>query len=227
MCRRARLAPARAGVASGASDEHGLSARAAGLHGLAAEHLGRPELRVLDVRWRPDGTGRLVHAAGHIPTAVVHRLVGRPRRSRGRTRLVPAGRRRTSSPRRSGARASATAPPSWSTTTPSACMRHACWWSLRAYGFDSCRVLDGGFPHGSAQDRPLSYAGADLTPAHFTPRAESRTAPHDGGRPRASSGSPDVMFLDARGPGRVPGLRGQRAAARATSRARSTSRWRR
>src|SRR5665647_1791351 len=34
-----------------------------------AENLGRPELRILDVRWRPDGTGRLAFAAGHVPNA--------------------------------------------------------------------------------------------------------------------------------------------------------------
>jgi thiosulfate/3-mercaptopyruvate sulfurtransferase len=51
------------------------------MHGLArpeilattewlAEQLGRPGLRVLDLRWRPDGTAAAVHAVGHIPGAV-------------------------------------------------------------------------------------------------------------------------------------------------------------
>ena len=35
-----------------------------------ADQLGRPEVRILDVRWRPDGSGRATHAAGHIPGAV-------------------------------------------------------------------------------------------------------------------------------------------------------------
>src|SRR5437868_3363167 len=34
-----------------------------------AENLGRAELRVVDVRWRPDGTGRQTFGAGHIPGA--------------------------------------------------------------------------------------------------------------------------------------------------------------
>src|SRR6266511_1828809 len=34
------------------------------------DNLGRPELRVLDGRWRPDGTGRATHMTGHIPGAV-------------------------------------------------------------------------------------------------------------------------------------------------------------
>src|ERR671922_924033 len=35
-----------------------------------AEHLGRQGVRILDARWRPDGTGAEVHRAGHIPGAV-------------------------------------------------------------------------------------------------------------------------------------------------------------
>src|SRR3970282_886353 len=35
-----------------------------------AEHLSRPGIRVVDCRYRVDGTGRQVHAAGHIPGAV-------------------------------------------------------------------------------------------------------------------------------------------------------------
>src|SRR5512136_34667 len=34
-----------------------------------ADHLDRPEIRVVDVRWRPDGTGRAAYQAGHIPGA--------------------------------------------------------------------------------------------------------------------------------------------------------------
>ena len=35
-----------------------------------ADNLNRPEVRVVDVRWRPDGTGRTAHATGHVPGAV-------------------------------------------------------------------------------------------------------------------------------------------------------------
>src|SRR5258705_12980744 len=35
-----------------------------------AEHLGRVGVRVLDLRWRPDGSARSVYATGHIPGAV-------------------------------------------------------------------------------------------------------------------------------------------------------------
>ena len=36
-----------------------------------AENLGRPEIRVLDLRWRPDGSAPAVHASGHIPGAAL------------------------------------------------------------------------------------------------------------------------------------------------------------
>src|SRR4051812_42230027 len=36
-----------------------------------AENLGRSAIRILDLRWRPDGSGPAVHAAGHIPGAVL------------------------------------------------------------------------------------------------------------------------------------------------------------
>ena len=32
-----------------------------------AEELGRSDVRVVDVRWRPDGTGNAVFDAGHLP----------------------------------------------------------------------------------------------------------------------------------------------------------------
>src|ERR1035437_2140193 len=35
-----------------------------------AENLGRPGFGVLDVRWRPDGSGRRLYASGHIPGAM-------------------------------------------------------------------------------------------------------------------------------------------------------------
>ena len=35
-----------------------------------AGELGRRDVRIVDCRWRPDGSGAQVHAAGHIPGAV-------------------------------------------------------------------------------------------------------------------------------------------------------------
>ena len=35
-----------------------------------AENIGRPDLRVIDVRWRPDGSAATLYGTGHIPGAV-------------------------------------------------------------------------------------------------------------------------------------------------------------
>src|SRR3954467_8897434 len=43
-----------------------------------AENLGRSAIRILDLRWRPDGSGPAVHAAGHIPGAVLAHWRGGP-----------------------------------------------------------------------------------------------------------------------------------------------------
>ena len=36
-----------------------------------AENISRPEIRILDVRWRPDGSGPTTYGAGHIPSALL------------------------------------------------------------------------------------------------------------------------------------------------------------
>ena len=102
-----------AAMASQSADP--LSRRSRPLSGLArpellastewlADQLGRPELRILDVRWRPDGSGRAAHAAGSHPRRGpsrladgAHRPIGHgrraaPRRTRaGRERPRPRG----------------------------------------------------------------------------------------------------------------------------------------
>jgi len=81
------------------------------------------------------------------------------------------------------------------------------WWSLRAYGFDSCRILDGGFPAWEAESRPVSNASAAPAPASFLPRAQLRlrlTTPDV----RALLGSPEVLLLDARAPAEYHGHEG-------------------
>src|SRR5262245_38315103 len=35
-----------------------------------ADNLDRPDVRILDVRWRPDGTARSQFGVGHVPGAV-------------------------------------------------------------------------------------------------------------------------------------------------------------
>src|SRR4051812_5750686 len=44
------------------------------------------------------------------------------------------------------------------------------WWMLRPFGFDNAAVLNGGWPKGGSEDRPVSTDPAKIPPATFVPR---------------------------------------------------------
>ena len=114
-----------------------------------AENIGRPDLRVLDVRWRPDGSAATLYARRPHP--------GRASTSTGGPIVVDAAETRRRAPARrarpDGARR-CRAPAIGDGTTVVVYDDTQClfasrvWWSLRAYGFESARILDGGFPPG-------------------------------------------------------------------------------
>jgi thiosulfate/3-mercaptopyruvate sulfurtransferase len=81
------------------------------------------------------------------------------------------------------------------------------WWSLRVYGLESVRVLDGGFPAWQDEARTVSNASAPPPPAHFTPRAQPRMRLSTADV-RALLSSPEVMLLDARAPAEYRGHEG-------------------
>ena len=88
------------------------------------------------------------------------------------------------------------------------------WWSLRAYGLESVRVLDGGFVAWEQEGRPIARTGVDaaavlaarpITP--FTPRGPNRMQLSTADV-RGLLGSPDVQLLDARAPAEYRGFEG-------------------
>ncbi|TMG24642.1 MAG: sulfurtransferase [Chloroflexi bacterium] len=171
-----------------------------------ADNLGRPEVRVVDVRWRPDGSGRQVHSTGHVPGAAyldwANDLVDTDDEA-GLFLLAP--------PDKLG-RALANVGVGDGTTVvlyddTMALFAGRAWWSLRAYGFDSTRVLDGGYLAWLAEDRPVSSAQPSLQHATFTPRAQLRLRLTTSDI-RGLLGSPDLMLLDARAPAEYRGLEG-------------------
>jgi thiosulfate/3-mercaptopyruvate sulfurtransferase len=81
------------------------------------------------------------------------------------------------------------------------------WWTLRAYGFESCRVLDGGFDAWTSEDRLVSSAASDPPRATFTPRAQLRVRLTTADV-RSLLGNADVQFLDARAPAEYLGFEG-------------------
>jgi thiosulfate/3-mercaptopyruvate sulfurtransferase len=171
-----------------------------------AEQFGRPEIRILDVRWRPDGSSRSVFAAGHIPGAV-HLdwradLINPPETGDA---LLLAGPDQVAKALGEAGVSDGTSVVIYDDAMSLIAART--WWSLRVYGFESARILDGGIPAWVGEARPLSNANTSPPAGRFTPRAQPRmrlTTPDV----RALLGSPDVSLIDARAPAEYRGFEG-------------------
>lgn len=138
-----------------------------------AENLGASGLRILDCRWRVDGSARRLYAAGHVPGAIhldwASELVdpddGRPFQLAGPEPFATAM-------SRAGVGDGMTVVVYDDTA---ALYAARVWWSLRAYGFDAVRILDGGWPGWVASGRPVSTGVPRLRNATvFTPRLDPR-----------------------------------------------------
>ena len=171
-----------------------------------ADELGRADVRILDVRWRPDGSSRDVWAAGHVPGAV-HvdwRTDLTASSDNGDTLLLAGPEQVARTLSVAGVGDGATVVVYDDTVSLFAART---WWSLRVYGLESVRILDGGYPAWTEEARPTSNAVAPPPPAHFTPRAQSRMRLTTSDV-RALLSSPEVTLLDARAPAEYRGHEG-------------------
>ena len=162
-----------------------------------ADELSRPNTRIVDCRWRPDGTGHAVFNSGHIPGAT---------HVDWRTELNEAPSDdfhalRLASPEsmlafmgRAGVGAASTLVLYDDTLGLYAARA---WWSLRVYGFESARILDGGIPAWVAEQRPLSTGVLPHPEAAFTPRMNPRLRLTTTDV-RSLLGSPDAQIVDGR-----------------------------
>ncbi len=163
-----------------------------------AAEMNRGEVRVLDVRWRPDGTGRQVFENGHIPGAV-HidwraELTEPAGEDEGPSLRVAGPEQVASTMSRAGVGDGKTV-----VLYDDSIGLYASrvWWTLRVYGFESARILDGGFPAWVEEKKPVSTADLPHAEASFTPRLNPRlrlTTPDV----RGLLGSPEAQILDAR-----------------------------
>ncbi len=171
-----------------------------------AANLDRPEVRILDVRWRPDGTGLAAHAAGHVPGAfhVDWSSDLADPDDDGRPYLLAGPEQVAAAMTRVGV-GDGTTVVLYDDTASLIASR--VWWSLRVYGHESVRILDGGYGAWANEDRPIS--NAQPVPRHvvFTPRAAARLRLTTADV-RGLIGSPDVMLLDGRAPAEFRGQEG-------------------
>jgi thiosulfate/3-mercaptopyruvate sulfurtransferase len=173
-----------------------------------ADQLGHHDLRILDVRWRPDGTGGATFAAGHIPGAAYidwRQELIETEAAEGVPGLRLAGPDRVAAAMSRAGIGDGTSLVIYDDSLSLYAART--WWSLRVYGFESARILDGGLPAWIADGRPLSNASYPPAPAVFTPRANPRMRLTTADV-RALLSSPDVLLIDARAAAEYRGLEG-------------------
>ncbi|HJX67913.1 MAG TPA: sulfurtransferase [Candidatus Limnocylindrales bacterium] len=171
-----------------------------------AENLGRPGFGVLDLRWRPDGSGHRLYAMGHIPGATYidwrTDLVEQEDESEA---LLLAGPTRVAETLARVGIGNGMVAVIYDDTAGSYAAR--AWWTMRVYGFDSARILVGGLEAWRNLGQPISTTAELRPPTTFTPRLAGRT------RLTASDlrqllGSPQVQLLDARAPSEFAGHAG-------------------
>jgi thiosulfate/3-mercaptopyruvate sulfurtransferase len=171
-----------------------------------ADNLGRPDLRMLDLRWRPDGTASELFAASHIPGAAHldwrEALVAAPEGSEV-LQLVAAA-PMAAAMGRAGV-GDGTTVVIYDDTLGYFASR--AWWSLRAYGYEAARILEGGWQGWIEGGRPVASGEPTSLKGVFTPHAQvrQRLTTSD---VRGLLGAPDVLLLDARGPAEYHGYEG-------------------
>jgi len=171
-----------------------------------AENLGQPGLAILDLRWRPDGTATTLYGTGHVPGAVHvdwKSLVAEG--GEGADAILLAGPQQISAAMSKAGVGDGTSVVLYDDTLSYYAAR--VWWSLRAYGFESARILEGGLPAWQEAGHQLVNGVVEPQPATFTPRASARLRLTTADV-RGLLGAPDVQLVDARGPAEYRGFEG-------------------
>ncbi len=169
-------------------------------------NIERPEVRVVDVRWRPDGTGRDVFAGGHIAGAShLDWSEGLRDQSEDGRGLAIAGPEQVAGALAEAGIGSGTEVVLYDDT--SSLFAGRVWWTLRVYGHESARILDGGLPAWTDAGRGLTTATRSAPAATFLPRLNPRQRLTTADV-RGLLGSSDVILVDSRAPAEYRGLEG-------------------
>jgi thiosulfate/3-mercaptopyruvate sulfurtransferase len=177
---------------------------------LAAE-LNRGDVRILDVRWRPDGTGHRAFEDGHIPGAIWMdwrtELTEAPS-DEGEASLRIAGAEQVATAMSRAGVGDGTSVAIYDDSIGLYAAR--VWWTLRVYGFESARILDGGYPAWVEERKTVSTAELPHAEGSFTPRLNPRLRLTTSDV-RSLLGSNDAQMIDGRA---VPEFKGHEGNAR-------------
>ncbi len=171
-----------------------------------AENIGRPGFGVLDLRWRPDGSGRRLYAAGHLPGATyIDWRTDLVEQEDYSDVLLLAGPSRVAQTLARAGIGDGMVAVIYDDTAGSYAAR--AWWTMRVYGFDSARILVGGIEAWRQLARPISTTAELRPPAAFTPHlaVRMRLTASD---VRQLLDSPGTQLLDARTPSEFAGHAG-------------------
>jgi thiosulfate/3-mercaptopyruvate sulfurtransferase len=135
-----------------------------------AEHLSDDEVRIVDARWRGDGSSGDLYRQGHIPGAVhldwYHDLSWTDARGVRNLLLPPEPFMAVMEAAGIGDRTRVVA---YAETEHSGAAR--LWWALRFYGHVRVSVLNGGWTRWVSEGHPVSTEMPYSAPARFTPRS--------------------------------------------------------
>ncbi len=167
--------------------------------GWLAGQLSNPDLRIVDARWRGDGSSRALYQAGHLPRAVPldwHLDLSYTKDGLRDLLLPPA---RFAEVVGAAGIANDTPVVAYAETDHSGAAR--LWWALRYYGHTQVAVLNGGLDKWLAEGRPVSTELSRPQPTRFVPQPRPEllaTAEEI----EASLGNPatDVRLVDTRPP---------------------------
>lgn len=170
-----------------------------------AKNLTDSNLRIVDMRWRGDGSGREVYEAGHIVGAIHldwQRDLGWTDERGVRDLLLPPG--RFGAVMDECGIGDEMRVVAYAETDHSGAAR--LWWALRYYGHDQVAVLNGGWTKWVAEGQEVSTAITQLLQASFTPRLRSNWLAEANEIEQAVNKSrPDVRLVDSRPPEQFKG----------------------
>jgi thiosulfate/3-mercaptopyruvate sulfurtransferase len=180
-----------------------------------AEHLGAPDVKVIDATWflpPMQRDARAEYEAAHIPGAVFFDIDDIADTDSPLPHMLPSAAKFASRVRRLGL-GDGTRIVAYDNNRFSASAR--AWWMFRAFGHEDVAVLDGGLAKWRAEGRPVDDAKVTPKEAHFTAR-QNNLLLRDLEQVRANLVSRRDQVIDARSAGRFagsepeprPGLRG-------------------